>query len=88
MRKLPERNIESISSARSQSIDTEAIRLKVEQDIALLNDRIADLQSHPRPNRVVIDTYQTMLDSRLSVLKWLQHGRINYSEEYRQVMGD
>ncbi len=87
MRQLPERNIESISSARSQWVNTEAIRLKVEQDIAFLSDRIADLRNHPRPNRVVIDTYQTMLDSRLSVLKWLQHGRINYSEEYRRAMG-
>lgn len=87
MRQLPERNIESISSARSQWVNTEAIRLKVEQDIAFLSDRIADLRNHPKPNRVVIDTYQTMLDSRLSVLKWLQHGRINYSEEHRRAVG-
>lgn len=87
MRQVSERNIESISSARSQSINTEAIRLKVEQDIAFLSDRIADLENHPRPNRVVIDTYQTMLDSRLAVLKWLQHGKAIYSEEQRQAIG-
>lgn len=88
MRQLQERNIESISSARNQSINTEAIRLKVEQDIAFLSDRIADLQSRPRPNRVVIDTYQTMLDSRLAVLKWLQHGEATYSNEHRRASGE
>lgn len=87
MRQLPERNIESIGSARSQSINTAAIRLKVEQDIAFISDRIADLQSRPRPNRVVIETYQTMLDSRLSVLKWLQHGETSFSEEHRRATG-
>lgn len=88
MRQLPERNIESISSARSQSIDTAAIRLKVEQDIAFISDRIADLQTRPRPNRIVIETYQTMLDSRLSVLKWLQHGETSIPHERRLAIGE
>lgn len=88
MRQLPENNIESISSARSQWVNTETIRLKVEQDIAFLSDRIAALKNHPRPNRVVIDTYQSMLDSRLSVLKWLQHGQTSHSEKYPRASGE
>lgn len=54
---------------------TEAVRSRVEQDIEFLSARIAALKALPRPNQVVIDTYQTMLDSRRSVLKWFQHGR-------------
>lgn len=87
MRQLQERKLDSIGSAR-QSVNTEAIRQKVEQDIAFLSDRIAELQNRPRPNRVVIDTYQTMLDSRLSVLKWLQHGESIYPNEHRRASGE
>lgn len=54
----------------------ESVRRKVEQDIAFLQDRIESLQSHPRPNLPVIETYQTMLSSRRSVLRWLEHGRL------------
>lgn len=55
--------------------NTEAVRSRAEQDIEFLSARIAALKSLPRPNDVVIETYQTMLDSRRSVLKWFQHGR-------------
>lgn len=49
-------------------------RIKVEQDIAFLNDRIVAMQSHPRPNTMLIEHYQSMLKSRESVLKWLLDG--------------
>lgn len=55
--------------------NTEAVRSRVEQDIEFLSARISALKSLPRPNQVVIETYQTMLDSRRSVLKWFKHGR-------------
>lgn len=55
--------------------NAETVRCKVEQDIAFLTDRIAALNEHPRPNQVVIHIYESMLESRRSVLKWLQHGR-------------
>ncbi len=50
------------------------VRRKVEQDIAFLSDRIAALEAQQRPNRPVIDSYRIMLESRKSVLKWLQDG--------------
>jgi len=56
------------------------VREKVRQDIAFLRDRITALESQQRPNQPVIDTYRTMLDSRESVLKWLEHGQLNQGE--------
>lgn len=55
----------------------ETVRRKVEQDIAFLTDRIESLQRQRRPNRPVIETYQAMLSSRRSVLRWLEHGRLD-----------
>lgn len=55
-------------------IGARAVRTRVRQDIDFLRDRIDDLEQQTRPNRHVIQTYRTMLDSRRSVLKWLDHG--------------
>lgn len=49
-------------------------RIRVEQDIAFLSDRIAAMKAHPRPNTMLIEHYQSMLKSRESVLKWLLDG--------------
>lgn len=49
-------------------------RLKVEQDIAFLSDRIKAMQQQPRPNAMLIEHYQSMLRSREAVLKWLLDG--------------
>lgn len=49
-------------------------RIKVEQDIAFLKNRISAMQEHPRPNTMLIEHYQSMLKSRESVLKWLLDG--------------
>lgn len=49
-------------------------RVKVEQDINFLNERITAMQAHPRPNTMLIEHYQSMLKSRESVLKWLLDG--------------
>jgi hypothetical protein len=73
------------AEATERLANTEAVRSKVEQDIEFLTDRIAALKSQPRPNRVVIDTYQTMLDSRLSVLRWFQHGRTTGAEPQHNI---
>jgi len=62
------------------------VREKVRQDIAFLKDRIDSLESQHRPNQPVIDTYRTMLESRQSVLKWLEHGRWG-EEESRASAG-
>ncbi len=62
------------TAAISRVPDTLSGRLKVEEDIAFLESRISAMEKHPRPNRIVLDTYRTMLNSRQSVLKWLLHG--------------
>lgn len=49
-------------------------RIKVEQDIAFLTDRITAMKSQARPNPMLIEHYQSMLKSRESVLKWLLDG--------------
>lgn len=49
-------------------------RIKVEQDIAFLTDRITAMKAHPHPNAMLIEHYQSMLKSRESVLKWLLDG--------------
>lgn len=61
---------------RTTTTDTSAVRAKVEEDIAFLTSRISIMENHPRPNRIVLDTYQTMLSSRVAVLKWLLHGSL------------
>lgn len=63
-----------LTPASDRSTDTTAVRTKVEEDIAFLRARINLMENHPRPNRVVLETYQGMLNSRIAVLKWLLHG--------------
>lgn len=60
--------------ASNRNTDTMAVRTKVEEDIAFLRARISLMENHPRPNRIVMETYQGMLNSRIAVLKWLLHG--------------
>ncbi len=49
-------------------------RIKVEQDIAFLSNRLAAMSAQPNPNPQLIEHYQTLLRSRESVLKWLMDG--------------
>ena len=63
----------NVHNAR-RALDTLAVRTKVEEDIAFLTTRITTLTNHSRTNSLVLDTYQKMLNSRIAVLKWLQHG--------------
>ena len=55
--------------------NAEAVREKVCEDIAFLSNRIALMERQNRPNRPVLDTYKRMLNSRQSVLNWLEDGR-------------
>lgn len=59
---------------RGQLAGASAVRSKVKQDIDFLKSRIEALEKQPRLNRPVIQTYANMLESRRSVLKWLEHG--------------
>lgn len=55
-----------------QRVKVDAISRKIEQDIAFLRERIWGMKNQSNPNTVVLKTYETMLESRLSVLKWLE----------------
>ena len=55
-----------------QRVNVEAMSVKVEEDIAFLQERLARMHRQSTPNRVVVKTYESMLASRQSVLAWLQ----------------
>lgn len=54
---------------------TTAIAAKVVEDIQFLQDRIARIKKLQTPNSTVLKTYQSMLESRETVLQWLQENR-------------
>lgn len=54
--------------------DTSKVQTKVEQDIAFLEHRIGLMKKQKNPNPMVIEIYENMLKSRLSVLAWLRDG--------------
>lgn len=49
-----------------------AIAAKVVEDINFLQDRIERIKRLQTPNSTVLKTYQSMLESRQSVLEWLK----------------
>lgn len=49
-----------------------AIAAKVIEDIHFLQDRIERIKKLQTPNSTVLKTYQSMLESRQSVLEWLK----------------
>lgn len=51
---------------------TTAIAHKVLEDIHFLQDRINRIKRLQTPNSTVLKTYQSMLESRESVLQWLR----------------
>jgi hypothetical protein len=51
---------------------TASIAAKVLEDIHFLQDRIARIKKLQTPNSAVLKTYQSMLESRESVLQWLK----------------
>jgi hypothetical protein len=52
--------------------NSEDIARKVEGDIAFLTERLQLLQQQNKPNAVILQTYQDMLESRHAVLQWLR----------------
>lgn len=54
--------------------EASSVQVKVESDIAFLENRIALMKQQKVPNNIVIDTYENMLKSRQSVLAWLRDG--------------
>lgn len=51
---------------------TSAIANKVLEDIQFLQDRISRIKKLQTPNSTVLKTYESMLESRESVLQWLR----------------
>lgn len=48
------------------------VRTQVEQDIRFFKARIMALKARATPNATALQTYQQILNRRLSVLHWLQ----------------
>jgi len=45
---------------------------KIDQDIHFLKEKLEQIQDSPDPNKVIRQTYETMLESRENVRQWLQ----------------
>lgn len=56
------------------SVNSVEVTAKVIEDIHFLRDRIDHIKrsNYPSPNPTILQTYQSMLESRESVLNWLQ----------------
>lgn len=52
-------------------VDRALVSEKLHQDIAFLTDRIERLNRQRSPNPKVIKVYEDMLDTRHSVLSWI-----------------
>lgn len=55
---------------------TAAIAAKVLEDIHFLQDRIDRIKRLRAPDAAVLNTYQSMLESRESVLQWLRENEV------------
>lgn len=60
---------------------TASIATKVLEDIQFLQDRIARMKKLQTPNSTVLKTYQSMLESRESVLQWLNENSDTESDD-------
>ena len=63
--------ISDTTGIASTTTGNNAIANKVIEDIQFLKDRIERIKRLQTPNSTVLRTYQSMLESRESVLEWL-----------------
>ena len=71
-----DKSIEALNDERSKDIAK-----KVLEDINFLKDRISRIKRTNNINPGVLNTYESMLESRQSVLKWLEeNGDIDLGE--------
>ena len=49
---------------------------KVRKDIEFINTKILYVEGQKNPNAKILNTYKAMLESRYSVLEWLQKNTI------------
>lgn len=59
-----------------EHVNVNTVTNKVLEDIDFLRDRIKMIESQRTPNTVILNTYQKMLESRESVLKWLEEHEV------------
>ena len=64
-----------------------AIASKIDQDIAFLEGRLTGIEASRSANPVIRETYQTMLDSRLSVKSWLDQYRNSDVDDQTDLAG-
>lgn len=65
-------SIDKLIPRSPYNASTAAIAAKIAEDIQFLQDRIARIKKLQTPNSSVLNTYQSMLESRESVLQWLK----------------
>lgn len=53
-------------------IQASVVHSKILQDIAFLESKITQIKKSASPNSVMLKTYQDMLNSRQSVIGWLE----------------
>ncbi len=70
--RLSSKSVGSYTQQSLYSASNHSVMLKVVEDIRFLEDRIDRMNSLKTPNTTLLKTYQTMLDSRESVLEWLK----------------
>lgn len=56
----------------NNKVSTDTMVEKVRKDIAFLNAKILYVEGQRKPNTEVLKTYKAMLESRYSVLEWLE----------------
>jgi len=71
-KKIANTNNEKIIAIGQQRVHVNAVTTKIQNDIAFLEDRIGRMKNMKAPSQTVLNTYQAMLESRLSVLHWLE----------------
>ncbi|WP_018015891.1 hypothetical protein [Teredinibacter turnerae] len=64
---------DKILAIGQQRIHVTAITTKIHEDIAFLESKIERMKKMRSPSRTVLATYESMLASRMSVLKWLEN---------------
>jgi len=90
----PSRSAKTVSDKREpliaigeQRIHVNAVTTKIREDIAFLEDRIRRMEQMRNPSQTVLNTYKSMLDSRVSVLHWLEEQGMVASKPIKKSVG-
>lgn len=59
-----------------EHVNVNTVTSKVLEDINFLRNRIQMIENQSTPNPVILNTYQKMLESRESVLNWLEEHEV------------